>query len=174
MSLDRNLVRRVGLASVLILASWTVAGAADLAIVAGPSPLEKHAAEEFAKYAGQMTGSPPAVQEQVQSRAGRESTWVSVGQTSVLDELAKKGAIRLPADLGEEGFLVKSAKSDGLSYLVIVGGSPKATLYAVYDYLESFCKVGFFGDGENIPRMPRYMDASTRRIRARGFASANT
>ncbi len=153
MKCDRNLVRRVGLASVLILASWTDAGAADLAIVAGPSPLEKHAAEEFAKYAGQMTGSPPVVQEQIQLQAGRESACVSVGQTSVLDELAKKGAIRLPADLGEEGFMVKSAKSDGVGYLVIVGGSPKATLYAVYDYLERECKVGFFPDGEQIPRL---------------------
>ena len=38
--------------------------------------------------------------------------------------------------------------------MVIVGGSPLGTLYGVYRYLEQFCRVGFFWDGEHIPRLP--------------------
>ena len=36
---------------------------------------------------------------------------------------------------------------------VLVGGSPRGTLYAVYHYLEASCRVGFFADGEHIPRL---------------------
>jgi hypothetical protein len=50
-----------------------------------------------------------------------------------------------------EGFVVRSAEADGKKHLVLLGGSPKATLYGVYHYLESVCGVGFFGDGEYIP-----------------------
>jgi hypothetical protein len=39
--------------------------------------------------------------------------------------------------------------------LVLLGGSPRATLYAVYHYLEKYCRVGFFPDGEQVPRLER-------------------
>jgi len=49
--------------------------------------------------------------------------------------------------------VVRSAEAAGKKYLVLLGGSPKATLYAVYHYLESVCGVGFFGDGEHVPKL---------------------
>ncbi|MBO3803027.1 MAG: hypothetical protein JTT11_04005, partial [Candidatus Brockarchaeota archaeon] len=120
--------------------------------VSGNDWLEKHAAEEFAKYVKAMTGAKPAI---VPSPASlpKKGVVVSVGKTSVSDSLFKKRLAKVAGEAGEEGFLIKSADGSGGKCLLLLGGSPRGTLYAVYHYLEKFCGVGFFWDGERIPKL---------------------
>ena len=119
--------------------------------VSGDSALERHAAEEFSRYAAEITGRKLEVSSAASARDSR--VIVSVGQNALTEALSHKGLVQLPADTGTEGFVVRSAEADGKKYLVLLGGSPKATLYAVYHYLESVCGVGFFGDGEHVPKL---------------------
>jgi len=119
--------------------------------VCGDSPLERHAAKEFSGYAAEITGRKLEVSSA--ALVGDGKAIVSVGKNALTETLLHKGLVQLPADTGTEGFVVRSAEADGKKYLVLLGGSPKATLYAVYHYLESVCGVGFFGDGEHIPRL---------------------
>ena len=119
--------------------------------VCGDSPLERHAAKEFSGYAAEITGRKLEVSSA--ALVGDGKVIVSVGKNALTETLLHKGLVQLPADTGTEGFVVRSAEADGKKYLVLLGGSPKATLYAVYHYLESVCGVGFFGDGEHIPRL---------------------
>jgi len=114
--------------------------------------LEKHATEELAKYVKAITGFEPEMTTDKDAVEDMK-TVVSVGQNAIANSLLESGDLKLPEDLGDEGFVVKTVKADGKNYLVILGGSPRGTLYAVYHYLESVCKVGFFWDGERIPKI---------------------
>lgn len=57
--------------------------------------------------------------------------------------------------MGEQGFLIRSLKDGDQRHLVLLGGGPRGTLCAVYHYLEVHCCVGFFHDGEQVPRLER-------------------
>ncbi|MHB1459629.1 MAG: alpha-N-acetylglucosaminidase TIM-barrel domain-containing protein [Armatimonadota bacterium] len=52
-----------------------------------------------------------------------------------------------------DGFIIKSVKEGSNKYTVLAGRTGVSSLYATYDYLERFCKVGFFEDGEYVPHM---------------------
>lgn len=124
---------------------------AAVVCVAGRAQLEQHAARELIKYVAAMTGQAPALRTAIPK--GTEPI-VSVGQSVLLERL-KTGQAPVIGDLGEEGFVVRSAELDGRQVLILLGGSPRSTLYAVYHYLESICGIGFFWDGEQIPKMSR-------------------
>ncbi len=119
--------------------------------VSGDSALERHSTEEFSRYAAEITGRKPQIRSV--AAAGNGNVVVTVGRNAVTEALERKGLVQLPADSGSEGFVVRSVNADGIKYLVLLGGSPRATLYAVYHYLERVCGVGFFGDGEHIPKL---------------------
>ncbi|MDI9583265.1 MAG: DUF4838 domain-containing protein [Acidobacteriota bacterium] len=107
-----------------------------------PSPAEQTAAEELSAHLEQITGAEftigPAAEGQARvivgpSRAARE----------ILGEALVDG-------LGPEEFVVKTAGKD----LLLVGGRPRGTLYAVYSFLEDDlgCRwMTWYGD-ESIPR----------------------
>jgi alpha-N-acetylglucosaminidase len=124
-------------------------------IQAGEPFLEDHAAREFAKYASQITGSEPATAAPGVFNLESGQVRVLVGHTGATRSLADQGVLRVPGDLGEDGFLIRSLQDGGQRYLVLLGASPRATLYAVYHYLEKSCRVGFFSDGERVPRLDR-------------------
>ncbi|HBG27683.1 MAG: hypothetical protein A2Y10_10225 [Planctomycetes bacterium GWF2_41_51] len=70
----------------------------------------------------------------------------------VVNELINKKLLTVDmTDLGQEGFIIQSVKHDQKNYLVLAGNTGVSTLYSVYDYLENFCDVGFFADGEYVP-----------------------
>ena len=119
--------------------------------VCGSAPLEKHAVEEFAKYATMMTGVEPERAGEAAPDGGK--IVVSVGKSAAAQSLIEQGLVSVPDDLGEDGFILKSVETEGQRCLVLLGGSPRGTLYAVYHYLETLCKVGFFWDGEQVPRL---------------------
>lgn len=115
--------------------------------------LKRHAAQEFAKYAEKITGVAPRLEPEGVCDLREGKSRVVIGMGPVVATLVEKGLLELPADLGEEGFLIRSVREGDVDYLVLVGGSPRGTHYAVYHYLETFCRVGFFGDGERIPQL---------------------
>jgi len=137
----------------LLVVVSTLISYAHTASCAGESSLEQHAAEEFVKYVGKITGAAPRIEPTGLWVLEEGRTQVVVGRSRVTDALVGKGLLQIPADLGEDGFVVKSVREGDRDWLVLVGGSPRGTLYAVYHYLEAFCRVGFFADGEQIPRL---------------------
>ncbi len=124
----------------------------QIACYASETSIQRHAVREFAKYAEMITGAAPRI-EPAGVCLQEDTAWVVVGAGPVADDLQAKGLFQLPDELGEDGFLIKSVRDGGKEYVVLLGGSPRGTLYAVYHYLETFCRVGFFGDGERIPHL---------------------
>ena len=115
--------------------------------------LEQHAAGEFAKYVGKITGAAPRIEPTGICTLKDNRAQVAIGRSPASDRLVEKGLLQIPGDLGEDGFVIQSVEDGPVNYLVLVGGSPRGTLYAVYHYLEAFCRVGFFADGEHIPQL---------------------
>jgi hypothetical protein len=55
-----------------------------------------------------------------------------------------------------DGFVVAGDESDTAPLVALAGRWPIGTLYAVYEYLERACGVGFFQDGEHVPKLARF------------------
>jgi len=121
--------------------------------VPGVLEMERHAGRAFAKYAKAMTGFEPKTSIYYEPEGA--NVVVSIGSSAVINSLVNSGLIKIPENLGQEGFIVKSIETNGKKYLILYGGGPRGTLYAVYHYLETICKVGFFWDGERIPKFER-------------------
>ncbi len=119
----------------------------------GATWLERHAAKELSRYLTVISGRNQKLQtdHQYDARA-RVSPAFLVGENIISRRIATRGLIQIPQDLGEEGFLIRSVVDGAANFLLLYGGSPAGTLYAVYHYLERYAKVGFFWDGEQIPR----------------------
>jgi alpha-N-acetylglucosaminidase len=124
-------------------------------IVLGQKPiwLELHAAEELARYIQAMSGaSLPIMTGGERQETEEEQTAILIGRPEthpLLAQLTREGKVKLSAEYpGLDGFIIKT-----LPRTVVLGGSTDTgTLYAVYHLLENFCHVGFFQDGEYIPR----------------------
>ncbi|MFH1265844.1 MAG: alpha-N-acetylglucosaminidase TIM-barrel domain-containing protein [Planctomycetota bacterium] len=142
----RSAVKTLTLAGILISFLESVYGAGEISV-------QQHAAEEFAGYVAKITGTAPRVEPGGLCTLRKSGVRVVIGRSAVTARLTEKGLLEIPEDLGEDGFVIKSVQEDQTNYLVLVGGSPRAALYAVYHYLETFCRVGFFGDGEQIPSL---------------------
>jgi len=118
---------------------------------------EVKAAEELTKYVRLMTGaqldivreSPAPLPDSVKNvvvvagRARHES----------LERLENKALV----DLAEvrktpDAFVIKSVRDGRRNYLVLAGNTTAAPLYAVYDLLERFGRVGFFRHKEHVPK----------------------
>ena len=52
---------------------------------------------------------------------------------------------------GTDDYCIRSLCADGVRYLLLAGGRPRATIYAVYRYFEVFCGCRWFWDGDRIP-----------------------
>jgi len=132
------------------------------AIVLGDNAtvIERHAAEELAKYVKAMSGATlPIVTGDGGRGTGRERTAILIGRAEtnpLIADLVQQGHVKLSADdPGLDGFIIKTyAPTLPRSHaptLVLGGSMDRATLYAVYHFLERFCDVGFFWDGDYIP-----------------------
>jgi len=72
-------------------------------------------------------------------------------QTNALvAELAAEGLVDYSC-IVLEGFVIQSVKRNGKKWLVMGGLKGTGTLYAVYEYLQRYCHLGFFLDGDRIP-----------------------
>jgi hypothetical protein len=112
------------------------------------------AASELAHYAQQITGKQASLISGCDSSTTAKETFV-VGPpgansiTRMLDEYSQgriSSALRQP-----QAIVVWPVAHNGNRFVVLAGANPITTLWAVYAYLEEFCHVGFFQDGEHIP-----------------------
>jgi len=138
-----------------VLAETFVKSTPDVTVIVGKDApyVERHAAEEFIKYATTLTGTAPVLLADDEPLVAFSKRVVVVGTpetNTLIKMLAEKGLVDF-SGITWDGFIAKSVVDGDTSYLVLGGGMGRGTLYAVYDYLQRFCHVGFFLDGERIP-----------------------
>ena len=132
-------------------------GKARAVIVLGEKPtrIERHAADELTKYVKDISGAelktlqgPKAVTD------SRNIILVGRPETNErIKELSSRGLVKVsPSYPGLDGFVIKTVLADNKNYLVLSGSMDRGTLYAAYNLLENFCGVGFFWDGEYVPK----------------------
>jgi hypothetical protein len=113
-------------------------------LVAGQSPLPvRFAADELQKYLKQISGAELSITAQ----DNRETVIVVADGTSLEGDF---GALRAQlSGQGDDGYLVRSLGKR----LVLAGNSPRATLYAVYHFLEKYLGCGWCAPGDDtVPR----------------------
>jgi len=122
-------------------------------ILQGDTERNGHAAEELAKYLEEMSGVDIPIHPAAQPPADYEYAIVvgNARNNPVTKQLYQAGEDLGPSATDGEQFLIRSVARDGTDYLVLAGTDDVTTLYAVYDYLERFCGLGFFQDGEYVP-----------------------
>lgn len=106
----------------------------------------RHAAEELKQCIAAMSGVdvpilPPGGQLPAKGLSFVVGAPVGVGQFDA--DLA---------DLGPDAYVIRSATEGDRKILLLAGANRLSTHYAVYHYLERFCDVGFFRDGDRVPR----------------------
>jgi len=108
-----------------------------IVLVDNPTPAERTAAQELSDYLGRVTGGTFAV---VPASEWREhGPAVYVGATS----FAKQHGLD-PASWGPEQWAMRAVNND----LILVGGRPRGTLYAVYRFLEDVVGVHWWNPFE--------------------------
>jgi hypothetical protein len=147
MSDSRSVIVVTLVLAVALLASASAValeGKARLAIATGPlpTPAERTAARELADYLGKVTGGTFALKPEAEAA----KPGIYVGHTA----FAKAQGID-PAALGPEEWVIRSVGDD----LVLTGGRPRGTLYAVYRFLEDVVGVHWWNPfEESVPRQP--------------------
>lgn len=153
--LTPRLIARLALAAMICLpalAPCRAAGAAGITLAengksdyvvvlgASPTPAEKFAAETMAKYLKRVTGAEfPLVGEDTTA-----TKTISIGNTRFAAETGITG-------LGDEEWVQRTAGDR----LVIAGGTPRATAYGVFDFLERYAGVCQLAvDTEIVPSHP--------------------
>ena len=113
-----------------------------------------YAAEELAAYLKKMSGQDVSIRRS--SKKVNTPAMILIGgpeRNSLTKKLVRNKAVSLeiPA-CGGDGFVTESVMSDGKNYLILAGENGVSTLYSAYDYLTRYCDVGFFADGEYVPK----------------------
>jgi len=128
--------------SVLPLAMNGVASA-DVVVAADASPCEKHAASELAAFLGEVTGGVFPIRPE----PGAMRLHLLVG-TGAAKHAGSRSSV---GDLAPEEILVHGSGDS----ILLLGGSPRGTLYAVYTFLEEFAGCRWWSsDASTIPRHP--------------------
>lgn len=104
---------------------------AIILVAADAGEPEKHAANELARFLGEVCGAKFAVSDmKVDANKSAAS-----GMTRILVGHGGAALADVPVNvegLGEEGFMLRTAGRD----LILAGGRPRGTLYAAYTFLE--------------------------------------
>jgi len=115
---------------------------------------EVAAAKELRDFLHRMTGKEPQMQAGAnEDQCPRGSVWMVVGRTALTKLWISSGVLQDPLEKHREAYVVRSLDKAPGRYVLFLGGTGIATLYAVYDYLENCCKVGFFWDGDHVPSL---------------------
>ena len=126
-------------------------------VIAADAPLPvKFAAEELQKYLVQISGARLPVCDRTPPRS-----WRSAWERAAYRPTRGTSCARDLKDRGEDGYLMCSSGKR----LVLTGNSPRATLYAVYHFLEKYLGCGWCAPGDDtVPkqatiRIPQFQDA---------------
>ena len=127
--------------------SWSVEGVSDYRIVLGASAttMDQKAAEDLARWLGEMTGAKFAVVREADAfePTGRE---ISIGHTRLLQDSGLKLAKQ---DLSRDGYGIGVKGQQ----LFIVGGSQRGIINGVYSLLEEDLDCRWYAPGtQSIPR----------------------
>ncbi len=116
---------------------------AVIVIASDASEPEQHAAKELAQFLGQITGA----EFKVLNDKNAQAACIFVGPAA-----AQWADERFSADgLGAEGIVVRTVEDD----LILSGGRPRGTLYAVYTFLEDQLGCRWWSSTEStIPKRP--------------------
>jgi hypothetical protein len=114
---------------ILLLAANAKAGGAEVVVARDATPIERFAADELRRYVARLFKTPPDVQFLVGNRP----------------------------DVGEQCIVIKPAVHDSRPALFVGGGSPPATLWAVYELAERW-GVRFLLDRDIYPAEPRELN----------------
>jgi len=145
-------ITTVGLAAALMTGGSVTAaalardGKATASIVLGALPTlpERTAANELAAYLAKVTGATFAVA--TEDDAPKGASRICVGPTAAAMRVGVD-----PAKLGPEEWVMRTVGDD----LVLAGGRPRGTLYAVYRFLEDVVGVHWWNPfEESVPRTP--------------------
>lgn len=125
----------------------------DIAIIYNSSlSAEAVAATELRDFLQTMTHhSPQLVDERKHPEIPRAACLMIVGRTREVQTRIANGTLTEPGHKHAEAYFVQSFGAPSRQ-LIFLGGTGIATLYAVYHYLEECCHVGFFWDGDHIPK----------------------
>ena len=114
-------------------------------LCAEPTPAERHAAEELQRFLKEIAGAELPIREAgvLSERA------ILVGRDAEAERLVP-GVDWVK--LGDEGLVVRTSGP----HLLLAGGRPRGTLYAVYSFLEDDLGCRWFApDCSRIPKRPR-------------------
>ncbi len=104
---------------------------------------ERHAVEELALFLGQVTGAEIPITDRLPDGPNR----ILVGEPSARLVVPDFSV----SDLGEEGLIIRTVGDD----LILAGGRPRGTLYAVYTFLEDHVGCRWWAPGaSDIPNRP--------------------
>ncbi len=121
-----------------------------------PSWQDKFAAGELATYIEKMTGVRLAIRRLSQRNLPESDFPILIGRPEthkIIAALANRGSIVLrEKELTAEGFILKTVRWQERPCMVIAGVSDVATVYAAYDFLERFGRIGFFRYEEHVPK----------------------
>lgn len=107
------------------------------------SPAEKTAAAELREYLGKISGADFQVVEAAAVAPDQSALWVGVTR------FARAHGVDVSA-LGPEEAVLKTVEES----LIIAGGRPRGTLYAVYELLERYCGVRWYTPAvEKVPSL---------------------
>ncbi|MBQ7821544.1 MAG: hypothetical protein IJ391_04610 [Clostridia bacterium] len=88
-----------------------------------------------------------------------ESELIVIGTDAVNDFLAEKmldGEIKaLGIRYGTDDYLIRILKKDERRIVILAGGRVRSTIYAVYDFFETFASCHYFWDGDVIPKLEK-------------------
>lgn len=118
------------------------------------SPSEIHGAKELQMFLQMISG---AFLPMYQDNESFQGTMVFVGNSTKLQEVAKD--IKF-ADLGDEGFIIKTVGSN----LILAGGRLRGSMYAVYTFLEE--KLGCRWYTSMVSKIPRMSTIAVEEINA--------
>ena len=118
--------------------------------------IDRHAAQELSQFVARITGTPLPIAAIPSAEVTRATVRILIGRAetnSLIRELVAVGRIDLSElEPGGDGFAIKTVSHDDRDYLILSGGRGRSDLYAVYDFLEQECGVGFFWDGDRVPK----------------------
>ena len=117
------------------------------------------AEEELKKYLGQILGCNINSLKELDYEGIDASSKIFILGT--LDDFNKLNDKKFKKQIGayfrsvtlKETFLIADSNFNNIACTILASTAPQGVLYAAYHYLEEVCGVGFFEDGENIPRL---------------------
>ena len=118
----------------------------------------KIAADEFSRLSIESAGCTSVIITDEKYLAAKRDGDLTVfigsdaANSALADLYLKKKIDSTGIKYGTDNYLIRTESIDGEKFLLLAGGCPRATIYAVYRYFELFLGCRWFWDGDRIPK----------------------